>query len=81
MFVPIPLYIALFRHTSYYGLTLYYSVHKGARGFVTSARNICMIVFNVMPGARNVCMGVLSFMSGAFSLNGRVKFYPFRTGA
>ena len=58
-----------------------YSVHKGARGSVTGARNICMIVFSVMPGARNVCMGVLSFMSGAFSLNGRVKFYPFRTGA
>ena len=58
-----------------------YSVHKGARGFVTGARNICMIMFRVMPGARNVCMGVLSLMSGAFSLNGRVKFYPFRMGA
>ena len=58
-----------------------YSVHKGARGFVAGAPNICMIVFSVMPGARNVCMGVLSFMSGAFSLNGRVKFFPFRTGA
>ena len=58
-----------------------YSVPKGARGSVASARNICMIVFSVMPGACNVCMGVLSFMSGAFSLNGRVKFYPFRTGA
>ena len=57
------------------------SGHKGARGFVAGARNSCMIVFNVMPGARNVCMGVLNFMSGAFSLNGRVKFYPFRTGA
>ena len=79
-----------------------YSAHKGARGFVTGARNICMSVLNVMSGARNVCMGVfgfimgvfslitvariictdvLSFMSGAFSLNGRVKFNPFRTGA
>ena len=58
-----------------------YSVHKGARGSVTGARNIYMIMFSVMPSARNVCMGVLSFMSGAFSLNGRVKFYPFRTGA
>ena len=58
-----------------------YSVHKGARGFVTGARDICIIVLSVMPGARNVCMGVLSFMSGAFSLNGHVKFYSFRTGA
>ena len=58
-----------------------YSVHKGARGFVAGARDICMIVFSVMPGARNVCMGVLSFMSSAFSLNGRAKFYPFCTGA
>ena len=58
-----------------------YSVHKGAHGSVTGARNICMIVFSVMPGARNVCMGVLSFMSGAFGLNGSVKFHPFRTGA
>ena len=37
-----------------------YSVHKGARGFVAGARNICMIVFSVMPGARNVCMGVVT---------------------
>ena len=44
-----------------------YSVHKGARGFVA--------------GARNVCMGVLSFMLGAFNLNVRVKVHPFRTGA
>ena len=60
---------------------LYYSVHKGARGFVAGARNIYMIVFSVMPDARNVCMSVHSFMSGAFILNGRVKFYPFRMGA
>ena len=72
-----------------------YSVHKGAHGFVTGARNICMSVLSVMSGARNVFMGVfssimgariictdvLSFMSGAFSLNGRVNFNPFRTGA
>ena len=72
-----------------------YSVHKGARGFVTGASNICMSVLSVMSGARNVCLGafslitgariictdVLSFMSGAFSLNGRVNFNPFRTGA
>ena len=58
-----------------------YSVDKGAQGLFTGARNICMIGFSVMPGARNVCMAVLSFMSVAFSLNGRVKFYPFRTGA
>ena len=58
-----------------------YSVHKGARGFVAGARNICMIVFSVMPGARNGFTGVLSFMLGAFNLNVRVKVHPFRTGA
>ena len=57
-----------------------YSVRKGARSFVMGARNICMIVFSVMPGARNACMGVLSFMSGAFSLNGRVKFFSVSYG-
>ena len=45
-----------------------YSVHKGARGFVTGARNICMSVLSVMSGARNVCMGVSSFIMGVFSL-------------
>ena len=34
-------------------LELEYSVHKGARNFVT--------------GVRSICMGVLSFMAGAFS--------------
>ena len=72
-----------------------YSVHKGARGYAPGARNICMSVLSVMSGARNVFMGVfslimgariiytdvLSFMSGAFSLNVRVNFNPFRTGA
>ena len=72
-----------------------HSVYKGARGFVTGASNICMRVlsvmsgarnvrmgvFSFMSGARNVRMGVFSFMSGAFSLNGRVNFNPFRTGA
>ena len=37
-----------------------YSVHKGARGSVTGTRNICIIVFSVMPGARNLCMGSVS---------------------
>ena len=60
---------------------LVYSVDKGARGQFTGVRNMCMIWFSVMPGARNVCMGVPSFMSVAFTLNGRVKFFPFRTGA
>ena len=58
-----------------------YLVHKGARGFVTGARNICLIWFSVMPGARNICMGGLGFLSVAFSLNGRVKFFPFRSDA
>ena len=57
------------------------SVYKGACGFVSGASNICMSVLSVMSGARNVRMGVFSFMSGAFSLNGRVNFNPFRTGA
>ena len=65
------------------------------RGFVSGASNICMSVlsvmsgarnvrmgvFSFMSGARNVHMGVFSFMSGAFSINGRVNFNPFRTGA
>ena len=58
-----------------------YSVHNGARVSVAGARNVCMIVLNVMPGARNVCMGVLSFMSGAFSLNGRVVSVSYRRAA
>ena len=58
-----------------------HSVHKGARGFVTGARNICMIVLRIMLGAHNICMGVLSFMSGAFSFNMFVNLCPFRTSA
>ena len=45
-----------------------YSVHKGARGYVLGARNICMSVHSVMVGARNVCMGVSSFIMGVFNL-------------
>ena len=60
---------------------LVYSVDKGARGQFAGARYICMIWFSDMPGARNICMGVPGFILCAFSLNGRVKFNPFRTGA
>jgi len=51
---------------------------------MSGARNVfsfIMGVFSSIMGARIICTDVLSFMSGAFSLNGRVNFNPFRTGA
>ena len=48
---------------------------------MSGARNVFMGVFSLITGARIICTDVLSFMSGAFSLNGRVNFNPFRTGA
>ena len=56
-------------------------VMSGARNVFMGVFSFIMGVFSSIMGARIICTDVLSFMSGAFSLNGRVKFNPFRTGA
>ena len=57
------------------------SVMSGARNVFMGVFSFIMGVFSSIMGARIICTDVLSFMSGAFSLNGRVNFNPFRTGA